>query len=47
MDQAEGACLAPNRFCTRQWQPTYRHYGYTCSYLDHNDRYRLRRLARG
>lgn len=41
------ACLGPNRFCTRQWQSTYRDYGYTCSYLDHNDRYRLRRLARG
>jgi len=42
--QHKHACLAPGRYCTRQWQRVYRHYGYSCSVLDRNDRYHLRRL---
>jgi hypothetical protein len=42
--QGHRACLAPGKFCTRQWESTYRHYGFTCSFLDQNDRYHLRRL---
>jgi uncharacterized membrane protein len=42
--QGHRACLAPGKFCTRQWESTYRRYGYTCSFLDRNDRYHLRRL---
>ena len=37
-------CLAPGKYCTRQWEKAYRRHGYTCNYLDRNDRYRLRRL---
>jgi hypothetical protein len=39
-------CLAPGKFCTRQWEKTYRRHGFTCSYLDRNDRYHLRRLKK-
>lgn len=39
-------CLATGKFCTRQWEKTYRRHGFTCSYLDRNDRYRLRRLKK-
>jgi hypothetical protein len=37
-------CLASGKYCTRQWERAYRRHGYTCSFLDQNDRYRLRRL---
>jgi hypothetical protein len=42
--QGHKACLAPGKYCTRQWESAYRRYGYTCSFLDRNDRYHLRRL---
>jgi hypothetical protein len=45
--QGHRACLAPGKFCTRQWESAYRHYGFTCSFLDRNDRYHLRRLQHG
>jgi hypothetical protein len=45
--QGHRACLAAGKFCTRQWEGTYRHYGFTCSFLDQNDRYHLRRLKHG
>jgi uncharacterized membrane protein len=44
--QGHRACLAPGKYCTRQWESSYRRYGYTCSFLDRNDRYHLRRLPR-
>jgi hypothetical protein len=39
-------CLAPGKYCTRQWEKTYRRHGFTCSYLDRNDRYHLRRFKK-
>ena len=39
-------CLAAGKFCTRQWEKPYRQHGFSCSYLDRNDRYRLRRLKK-
>jgi hypothetical protein len=44
--QHKRACLAPGRYCTRQWQRTYRKYGYTCDTIDSNDRYHLSRIRR-
>lgn len=42
--QHKRACLAPGRYCTRQWEHAYRKYGYTCNTIDRNDRYHLSRI---
>jgi uncharacterized membrane protein len=44
--QGKRACLAPGRYCTRQWEHAYRGCGYSCSVIDRTDRYHLRRVPR-